>query len=264
MSGDRARLEEYRDQALRDIVDLERQVRDGEIPADRAEPLREGYERAAARAMVALEEVSSTPASTPKQPRSRGVLAAYALAAVAGVLALAVVLPGSVGQRPAGGFVTGNEAVQGPTDAPGRYLSTVTDAELEAVLQAQPEVISMRIALAGRYTEQGNYDRAAAHYVRALEQDPDDPEAQAHFGWLLLQLDRPREALRLVERARRTDPSMLDALWFEANIRHRGLDDPAGALAVLAEMRTRDDLSPVVRQQVTELTATARREAAGR
>lgn len=272
MNGDRARLQELADQALRDLVELDRQVADGEIPATVAAGLRDRYEATAARALAALEtaedpEESDEPGpAAPAQPRrSRARVAAYALTAMAAVIAAAVVLPLSVADRPQGGFVTGNEI--GPSAAPplSRDSATISDAELEAVVADNPAVLGMRLALAQRYTDRGDYDRAAEHYTEVLRRDPGNAVAQAHFGWLLLQVGRPVEAMEWVDRALATPQPPLDALWFRANIALHGLDDPAETLATLKRMR-QHDLPPTVAQQVDELAATARQrqEEAGR
>lgn len=274
MIPDRAALEQQRDQALRDIIDLDRQVADNELPVALADGLRGRYESAAARAITALESVSDiTPAETtpanqrPHQPRGR--LVASVLTATAAVVAL-LLLPQYVGERPAGGFVTGNEVGQaardsaaGPGAAPTRDLATVSDSEMEAVIAANPDVIDMRLALAERYLDEGQYEQAARHYAVALDQQPDNARAQAHYGWLLLQLDQPQEAMRYVEQALVQDPANVEALWFKANIALYGLSDPARALSVLAQLQQRAELTPEIREQVAALVQIAQQQQSG-
>ncbi|MBJ7451803.1 MAG: hypothetical protein JHC71_06915, partial [Blastococcus sp.] len=83
MTVDRSRLEQERDQALRDLLDLDRQVYDGELPADVAAGLRQTYERTAATALALL--AAPTPdgeGATSVTDRSswRGRWAAYGVA----------------------------------------------------------------------------------------------------------------------------------------------------------------------------------------
>lgn len=258
MSAQRARLQELADQALRDLVELDRQVADGEIPDAAATGLRDRYQTTAARALAALETVDEHSPSEPTEPRrSRGRVAAYVVTALAAVIAAAVLLPLSVSERPDRGFVTGNEIGVSAPPPLSRDPATISNAELEAVVTDNPGVLGMRLALAQRYTEQGDYERAAAHYTEALRRDPGNPEAQAHLGWLLLQAGRPVEAMKWVDRALAAPQPPLDALWFRANTQLHGLDDPAGALATLERMR-RLNLPPTVAQQVDELVAAAR------
>lgn len=267
MSGERARLQELADQALRDLVELDRQVADGEIPDTVAAGLRDRYEATAARTLAALEtaqEREELESAAPARPRrSRARIAAYALTAMAAVVAAAVLLPLSVAERPEGGFVTGNEIGVSAAPPLSRDPATISNAELEAVVADNPGVTGMRLALAQRYTDQGDYDRAAEHYTEVLRRDPGNARAQAHFGWLLLQLGRPVEALDWIDRALAAPQPPLEALWFRANIQLHGLDDPAGALATLERMRQRDELSPTVTAQVDELAATARQRLDG-
>lgn len=247
-------LRQTADQAVRDIVELDRQVACGEIGEADAATLRAGYEASAARSLGALDP-AGPPAPAPA-PAPRAWSLAYLLAGVVAVVVALVLLPASLIDRPVGGYVTGNEAVQG--GAPALDPSaTVTDEQLEEVVAANPGVVGMRLALADRYVAQGDFGPAMRHYLDALRREPDNAEANAHLGWLLLQIGRPQDALESVDRALALDPSLDDALWFRANIALDGVDDPAAALVSLTELGRRE-LSPAVREQVDQLTETAR------
>lgn len=278
MTADIRRLQERRDQALRDLADIEAQVAGGELTAAEAAPLRLRYERAAADAITALgvrstpadgqaappepaepaEQAGSTTAgATVRRPRTRLL---YSLAAATAVVAAAVALPASVGDRPAGGFVTGNE-VRGSAPAPpppsgGRDLSTVTDAEMERVIAENPDVLGMRVALADRYADKGRYDQAVTHYLAVLKRDPGSAAAQAGLAWAMFRTGRPEQALPLVDRALRSEPSLPRALWTKANILLYAGADPSGAIDLLRTME-RQPLTPTVRKQVTDLIAVA-------
>lgn len=252
-------LAERRDQALRDLVELDRQLAAGEVTAADAEDLRARYEADAAAAALALRDLPPDGARQ-RRRRSRSERAAYLVAALTAAAAF-VLLPQAVKDRPPGGFVTGNEigpASRPPTQAPRQDLSAVPDAELEAAVRADPTVTGMRLALADRYTDQRRFDEALVHYGRVLEQDPGNARATARTGWILFQTGQPTEAARLVALARRADPLLLEAIWFDANVLLYGLQDPAAALQALADLRARPDLAPAVAQQVAELEAEAR------
>lgn len=277
----RAQLLEQRDQALRDLADIDRQAAAGELSERSAQRLRARYE---AQAAVAIARLDSTQGQAPRprpQPGRRGGTAAYLLAGAAALAAI-FLLPGALLDRPEGGFVSGNEVqeaavpakpaprigpptgVAGPsaTAAPVRDLSKIPDTEMEAVVDANPSVVGMRLALAGRYVEARKFDKALGHYRQALKVEPGNAQALAWMGWTLLQLGLPDEAAKLVAKARSADPSLDQALWFDANIRLYGAGDPAGAVRVLQEMRSRT-LTPTVQRQVDELLGTARARAAG-
>lgn len=266
MSLDRELLEQQRDQALRDLLDLQRQAGEGEIPAAVAENLRRRYEADAARAIDVLaqqpETEHPTAARLRRRPRARSL--AYLATAAVAVFALVVLLPQYVADRPDGGFVTGNEAAQPAPTPTGtapqpRDLSTVTDAEMEAVIDANPDVLGMRLALARRYLDKEQYDKAAEHYGEALKQDPGNPDVQAQSGWLLFKTGNPAAALRFVDRALQIDPGSHETLWFKANILLHGRKDPTGALEVLRSLDGRGDLPADLREDVKQAIATAER-----
>jgi len=295
VTGDRRVLVEQRDQALQDLVDLEDQVAAGELEAAVADRLRDRYESVAARAITALAAAAGPPTATepptaPEPPtatgpataadahtaadpptahrprRHAGRRPAYALAAAAALVAV-LLLPGSVGTRPAGGFVTGNEAVQRASDAaPGPIgdPASVSDSQLEAVVAANPNVLGMRLALADRYLGAGQYAQAGRHLSVALAQQPHSVPAQSHYGWLLMQLGRPEQAIGYVDRALAGSPDDLEALWFLANIALYGLSDPDTAVTALTRLQRRTDLTPASRDQVAALLQSARERTGGR
>lgn len=264
MTGDGAQLEEQRDRALRDLVDLDRQVDAGELPDDVAAELRSRYERSAAAALAQLSEVSEEPAAATDRPSARPRWGAYALALAVAAFAAVVLLPTYLGERVTGGAVSGNEALgstaTGEEQAAPRDLSTVTNEEMEEVIAENPDVVDMRLALAHRYLDAADYLAAARHYLVALDKEPRNVEAQAHYGWLLMQLDEPEQAMESVDGALTQDPQHVEALWFKASIALYGLSDPAAAVTVLEQLQQRTDLEPGVRSQVDALLAAARGE----
>ncbi|MGH8935628.1 MAG: cytochrome c-type biogenesis protein CcmH [Acidimicrobiia bacterium] len=168
--------------------------------------------------------------------------------ATAGTLALLVAFGGvavfaarSLTSRPEGGFVTGNAA---------RDLSTVTNQEMEEVLAANPDVVGMRLALANRYFEAGEFSAAVGHYLEVLDLQPGNPEALARLGWMAYLAGEAETAAGYEERALEFAPGYPEATWFLANIRLYGLDDPAGAVPLLEELAALPDLPADVRREV--------------
>lgn len=251
-------LSQRRDQALRDLVELDAQVEAGEIPATRAAALRERYETEAAHALehlAALERQrdagTATPADTPGRTASSstndGAVTGHATTGrrrrLAGAV-LAVVVAGGIvatvggdlADRPDGGFVTGNVTADG-----GRDLSQVTNAEMEEVVAANPDIVPMRLRLAHRYLDAGDHDRAVDHYLAVLEREP-NPEAMSHLGWLLFLDGRVDLAAELLERSRERAPEASETIWFLANVRLYGQRDPEAAVPLLERLLARDDL----------------------
>ena len=261
MSAEQELLAQQRDQALADLVDLERQLAEGEIPDKAAARMRRQYEATAARAIEALdaqpdEEAAPEPPRTPGRTWAR--LAAYVLTAATAIAAL-MALPQYVAERPDGGFVTGNVDAQPPaaesTRPPqaGRDLSKVTNAEMEAVIAENPNVLDMRLALAERYIKKGKYEKAAQHYGVALKQEPDNPKVQAQTGWLLYLLGDPNGALEFIDEALTIAPGSPEALWYKANILLDGRKDHDAALGILRDLVSREDLPATWRGPVNQL-----------
>lgn len=106
-------------------------------------------------------------------------------------------------------------------------LSKVSNEEMEALVAVNPDVVGMRVALARRYFEAGEFDKALDHYMVVLEQDK-NPEALANVGWMTYMSGRPDVALGYVEAALQIRPDYLTATWFLGNIQLAlGNDDAA-------------------------------------
>ena len=179
-----------------------------------------------------------------------------------GVVALAVTAFGvtrALVPRPAGGYVTGIEAAQASqAPAGGRDLSKVSDAELEAVVAANPAVLDMRLALAHRYFDRRDYRKALEHYKAVLDRQP-HPEALAHVGWITyVLLERADLAARVLERSLERQPGNPEALWFLGNVQLDGLKDAKAAAATLTRLRGLPGLAGADRRQVDGLLRKAR------
>lgn len=244
--------------ALRDLADLADQVAAGEIDDATAAVLRDRYETTAvlaARRLRALEE-SETPAAaagagsdaqSADPPRRRRKAAAGV--AIVGALVAAALVAG-IRPRPEGGFVTGNEAVE------GRDLTTVTIEEMAAVVEANPEIVPMRLRLAHRYLDDGQPSPALAEYLEVLKR-VDDPEASAHAGWIVFNDGRTDLARELLDASLAARPDDPEAMWFLANVALFGEDDPEQALRLADALLARDDLGDQ-RGDVEELADLAR------
>lgn len=257
----RQALEERRDFALRDLVDLEDQIAADELDEQTAAQLRLRYEDEAASATAALEDLNNAddrpdgPVSK-RQRRRTGLAAAAGLAAVVAAGA-AIALPRFLSDRPQGGFVTGNEAV--PVE--GRDLSEVTNDELEQVVAANPDVVPMRLRLAHRYLDGGQPRKAFEHYMAILDREP-HPEAMSHLAWIVFTDGDVDLALQLLEASRERAPDDPEALWFLANVHLYGRDDPDAALPLLEQLAVRGDLGDQ-REQVEQTIEDARRRLQG-
>jgi tetratricopeptide (TPR) repeat protein len=224
----RTRLEEQRDLALEDLLALERQVTEGEIDATDAELLRSRYEADAADAMRSLDALEERPE---RDGRSPGRIAMGIGAFVVAAVVVTVALVNAVEPRPEGGFVTGGIAAD-VSEQGGVDLATVTNEEMEAVVAANPEVVPMRMALARRYVEDGDFSSALGHYMYVLERE-ENPEALMYVGWMTFVSGDPATGAAFIEQSLDVAPGDPVAQWFLANVYLYGLEDAAAAIPLL-------------------------------
>jgi cytochrome c-type biogenesis protein CcmH/NrfF len=264
-------LRERLAQAEQDLVELGAQVAAGEVDETTAAALGERYRAETAEARTALADLDgqdSIPPATvaPRGPAGRRVLAGAVLG-VAALVGVGLAVKGALVPRPADGYVTGVDVADaaagstgagGAAPADGRDLSKVSDAELEAVVAANPEVTGMRLALAHRYFDRGDYRRAMGHYRLVLERER-NPVALSHVGWIAFIVGRrPDLAARLLDESLRRSPNDPEALWFLGNVQLSGLNDARAAVATLSRLERLPGLSATERDKVAELVRTAR------
>ena len=257
-----------RDAALRDLEKLEEQRRSGLVDDATADRLWVRYAREA----VAQDDPPTPTSRTGDETAMRAAAAAATAArggrwgrrlglltlaaAGAGVIGLGV--GSDVSDRGAGAFITGNEATARAAPATGgRDLSEVTNEEMEQVVTANPDVVPMRVRLAHRYLDDGQFDRAVEHYLQVLDRE-DHPEAMSHLGWILFTQGRAELAAPLLDRSRELDPQDPEAVWFQANLLLYGQDDPAPAVPLLEGLLRRDDLGDTQRSDVETALQDAR------
>lgn len=216
-----------------ELEDLDRQVEAGELDEQTAEGLRAKY---VAELSSLQESSASLPAPEMTNAGARGGRARISGRAMVGTAVIAVAItvigvfavnsltgPSSAGvEGVASDVVTGEGGVD---------LSQISDEEMEAVVAQNPQVVGMRLALARRYFEDGDFDKALGHYMTVLDQEK-HPEALANVGWMTYLSGRPDVALEYVEAALQRQPSSLTAIWFLGNIQFSlgNLEDASEAL----------------------------------
>ena len=245
----RLALEQQRDRALDDLVALRTQEAAGEIDPSHAAGLRLRYEADAAAALRALETLPEQSPAPGRSPR-RIALALGGFAIVAVVVVIALV--NAVEPRSAGGFVTG-----GPESPTSLDLSTVSTEEMEAVVAANPDVIPMRLALARRYVEAGDFSAALPHYFEVLERDARNPEALMYMGWMTYLSGDAETGVALIEQSLEVAPGDILATWLLANARYYGLGDRAGAVPLLEAVLASGLAPPEIVAEAEQMIAEA-------
>lgn len=191
---------------------------------------------------------------------SRSLAGTLATAAACGVLAVSVSAAARPSPNPAGGASATTTTM--PASA-GRDLATVTEAEMEEVVAANPQVVPMRLALVERYLRKGDREKADQHAAVALrlaEEPADRQRALKLAGWLAALGGDPAKGSELLTRSLELEPDDLDSQWFLANVRLTGLGDAVGAVTLLEAMLRRDipaEKRAVVEQKLAEARAAA-------
>lgn len=255
MNAERVRLEDQLLQVESDLDELDGQETVGEIDAATAARLRARYRAEADSLQERLidagpepdagagDEPGATPGSPPPgRSRTRVLVGAAILVVGAVVIAAAVVVSTTDG----GSNLTAGVVDDVAGDS-GVGLAEVGTEEMETVVAANPGVVGMRLALARRYFEAGDFQPALDHYMTVLAAEQ-SPEALANVGWMTYLSDRPDVALDYVERALEIEPEFVQAYWFLANIRF-ALGDTAGAIAPLERLLRFDDIPDDIRRE---------------
>ncbi len=241
-----ARIADQIAQVDRDLAEVDEQVEMGELDEATADRLRSAYrtERSALeeRLSTGADEVESDDAATePAAAATRSKSRAIIGTAVVGVavVAVAVVAVFSLQDRTPAAEVTdgvATDVLEGGAGA-ARDLSTVTPEEMEAVVAENPDIPAMRMALADRYLQVGDYSKALEHYMIVLDQDPENSTALARVGWLTYLNGEAELAEPFLVKALEIEPDFPQAYWFLANVRIE-LGDTAGAVEPLQELLT--------------------------
>jgi len=238
-----ARISDQIDQVDRDLAEVDEQVDVGELDETTADRLRSAYqsERAALEAQLAdiATPTEDTPASTGPAPRSRGRAVAGTVIVGIAALVVAVVAVFSLQERTPAGESTDGVATAALENGGERDLSSVGLEEMEAVVAQNPDIPGMRLALADRYVEAGDYSRALEHYMVVLDQEPEDATALARVGWLTFLSDEAELAEPFIVRAIAIEPDFPQAYWYLANVRIQ-MGDVEGAIEPLERLLTYD------------------------
>ena len=222
-------LEQRRDHSIADLIALDKQLETGEIDRASAERLRRRYEADVADALAAIDTARAI------VPAGRSIKRVWA-----GGIVFA--LTQAVQPRDDTGPLSG-VAADVVTD--GVDLSTVTTDEMEAVVAANPDVVPMRLALARRYVEAGDFSTALPHYMYVLDRGP-NAEALMYVGWMTYLSGDAATGEALLVRSLDMAPDVVLAQWFLANVRYTGLGDTAGALPLLQQVVDSGEAPPDV------------------
>ncbi|HVR77643.1 MAG TPA: cytochrome c-type biogenesis protein CcmH [Acidimicrobiia bacterium] len=192
------------------------------------------------------EQVSVSPSGQ----RSRTRLLTGGLILVAAFAAIVVLASNSLQDRAA--------SASGAADLGDQDLADVSNETMEAVIAANldnPEVNGMRLALAERYFELGDYRSAFPHYLVVAEDVEADPAqaitALVRLGWMAYDGNGEVEtATRLVDEALAIDPESSVALYALALIRWCGSGEAEAAAQIFEGLLGDPELATETRTRV--------------
>ena len=94
-----------------------------------------------------------------------------------------------------------------PIESTPINLDSVTNKQMEEIVQKNPDVLGMRLSLANRYLAESDFSSALKHFVYIASNDQTGefkPNALAQIGWMsyesgetILALDYIKESIRL-------------------------------------------------------------------
>jgi tetratricopeptide (TPR) repeat protein len=234
-----------------ELEDLDRQVEAGDLDVATAEVLRAKYLGELDTLVAERTDSQSLPSDGATRSRGGGRGRAVVGTAIVAV-AIAVIAVFAVNSL-TGASTDGAEGIAGDviTGEGAIELSGISNEEMEAVVADNPNVVGMRLALARRYFEGGDFDKALDHYMVVLDAEQ-HPEALANVGWMTYLSGRPDIALGYVEAALDRQPGMLTALWFLGNIQS-ALGDFDAATKALVVIVAAEDIPDEVRESARAL-----------
>jgi cytochrome c-type biogenesis protein CcmH len=147
----------------------------------------------------------------------------------------------------------------GVADLSGQNLDEVSNETMEAVIDANadhPQVDGMRLALAERYYEEGNFRAAFPHYIAVAESpnaaEPQVVTALVRLGWMTWQGNAEAEtAIDLLDQALAIDQDSATARYLKAQVLWCGQGDTEAASDLLEAVRTDPAVEEDVRRFVT-------------
>jgi tetratricopeptide (TPR) repeat protein len=234
-------------QARLDLEELDQQIAEGEIDTATGEKLRATYLRE-------IELAAEVNVEVPVPARSRMRLAIGAAVLLAGFAVTIAVLGGSVEDDPTG-LLQGVAA--GDSFDPNDY----SDETLEAVVATYAndpvvadQLVFMRFALADRYFERNEFQRAFVHYEAILGANPPAElfaATMTRIAWITFVGNGEVDlSLEVIDRAIQAAPGSTEALYVKAQILWCGAEDPEAAVEVFDQILGSSALDPATRSQV--------------
>jgi tetratricopeptide (TPR) repeat protein len=107
--------------------------------------------------------------------------------------------------------------------------------ELETVLQHDPKVRGLHYTLGCLYTEARQYEKALQQFDAEIGLDAPYPRTYLQLGHVYLALEKPSQALPLLEKAIQMEPEGAGLVWVEIGRAYRTLNRAGKAVSSFEE-----------------------------
>ena len=107
--------------------------------------------------------------------------------------------------------------------------------ELEKLLQHDPKVRGLHYTLGCLYTEARQYDKALQQFDAEMGLDAPYPRTYLQLGHVYLALEKPSQALPLLEKAIQTEPESAGLVWVDIGRTYRALNRAGKAVTSYEE-----------------------------
>jgi cytochrome c-type biogenesis protein CcmH len=152
----------------------------------------------------------------------------------------------------------GAGAISGAAEIGADNLDDVSNETMEAVIAANldnPEINGMRLALAERYFETGDYRNAFPHFLAVAESsiatDEQTTISLVRLGWMAYDGNGEVDtATDLLDQALALSPGSPVALYIKGQVLWCGADNPVDASTLFAEILSQPDLADDTRARV--------------
>ena len=137
-------------------------------------------------------------------------------------------------------------------------LDNVTNDEMEIVINQNPDIFPMRIALANRYFDEINYSQALPHFMYVAEKS-DDMElksyALAQIGWMVYESGNRKVALNYFDESLSVNPNSLITKSYLGVLYLQQTDTQDEGLEIISELLASDSLSDEDRDFLKEIVS---------
>ncbi len=209
-------------QAQRDLDEVGFQLANGELDAKTAQRLTSTYQAE----IESLRAQASAESEPPQPTRSGSRMAIGAVVLLGAFAAITFAASGSLIDRDPADFAPPSRS---------NDLDAISNEQMIDVINANldiPEVNRMRLALAERYFESGDYSEALVWFQTVLDSGPtatERSEALARIGWMILESGDSDSALGFMDAALDANPANLEATYLRGLV-HLRAGRPADAL----------------------------------